>query len=246
MGSGCCVMDNPIGNLARGIGDALHDLFCSDCCVGYSPSRSDSDEHAKKIAEELAEMTKRSDEATEHTVEEVLSYLKSDIERLFKDLKSFNTKNYGGKKLNIDFRSIEQENKEMETCAKTLVGDMMRDRLVLTDPELALILEEKDDKKRAKRFADFESKLRKAAKDALIKEIESIVRKQQDVISSAIEKRLNELNGSVQRSDEAFQKILALKESDEPALEAQKMQYIYQCGVCDLLLNEMDDREAIS
>lgn len=231
-------MDNPVG-------DFFKDLFCSDCCVGYSPSRSDSDAHAKKIAEELAEMTKRSDEATEDTVERALSYLKKDIEILFKDLKLFNDKSYGGKKLNIDFRSIEQENKEMEARIKTLVGDMMRDRLVLTDPELALILEEKDDKKRTKNFEAFEHKLRKAAKDALIKELESIVRKQQDIISSAIEKRLNELNGSVQRSDEAFQKILALK-SDESALEAQKMQYIYQCGVCDLLLNEMDDREAIS
>lgn len=232
-------MDNPVG-------DFFKDLFCSDCCVGYSPSRSDSDAHAKKIAEELAEMTKRSDEATEHTVEEVLSYLKRDIERLFKDLKSFNTKNYGGKKLNIDFRSIEQENKEMEARVKTLVGDMMRDRLVLTDPELALILEEKDDKKRAKNFEAFERKIRKAANDKLKEEIENIVRKQQDIISSAIENRLNELNGSVQRSDEAFQKILALKESDESALEEQKVQYIYQCGVCDLLLNEMDDQEAIS
>lgn len=239
MGGGCCVMDNPVG-------DFFKDLFCSDCCVGYSPSRSDSDAHAKKIAEELAEMTKRSDEATEHTVEEVLSYLKRDIERLFKDLKSFNTKNYGGKKLNIDFRSIEQENKEMEARVKTLVGDMMRDRLVLTDPELALILEEKDDKKRAKNFEAFERKIRKAANDKLKEEIENIVRKQQDIISSAIENRLNELNGSVQRSDEAFQKILALKESDESALEEQKVQYIYQCGVCDLLLNEMDDQEAIS
>ena len=191
-------------------------------------------------------MTKRSDEATEDTVEKALSYLKKDIEGLFKELKRLNAQNYGGKKLNIDFQSIERENKEMEARVKTLVGDMMRDRLVLTDPELALILEEKDDKKRAKNFDSFERKLRKAAKDALIKEIESIIRKQQDIISSAIEKRLNELNGSVQRSDEAFQKILALKESDEPALEEQKVQYIYQCGVCDLLLNEMDDREAIS
>ena len=232
-------MDNPVG-------DFFKDLFCSDCCVGYSPSRSDSDAHAKKIAEELAEMAKRSDEATERTVEKALSYLKKDIERLFKDLKSINTKNYGGKKLNIDFWSIEQENKEMEARVKTLVGDMMRDRLVLTDPELALILEEKDDKKRAKNFEAFERKLRKAANDKLKEEMENIVRKQRDIISSAIEKRLNELNGSVQRSDEAFQKILALKESDESALEAQKMQYIYQCGVCDLLLNEMDDREAIS
>lgn len=239
MGGGRCVMDNPVG-------DFFKDLFCSDCCVGYSPSRSDSDAHAKKIAEELAEMAKRSDEATERTVEKALSYLKKDIERLFKDLKSINTKNYGGKKLNIDFWSIEQENKEMEARVKTLVGDMMRDRLVLTDPELALILEEKDDKKRAKNFEAFERKLRKAANDKLKEEMENIVRKQRDIISSAIEKRLNELNGSVQRSDEAFQKILALKESDESALEAQKMQYIYQCGVCDLLLNEMDDREAIS
>ena len=231
-------MDNPVG-------DFFKDLFCSDCCVGYSPSRSDSDAHAKKIAEELAEMTKRSDEATEDTVEKALSYLKKDIEGLFKELKRLNAQNYGGKKLNIDFQSIERENKEMEARVKTLVGDMMRDRLVLTDPELALILEEKDDKKRAKNFDSFERKLRKATKDALIKEIESIIRKQQDIISSAIEKRLNELNGSVQRSDEAFQKILALK-SDESALEAQKMQYIYQCGVCDLLLNEMGDREAIS
>ena len=246
MGSGCCVMDNPVGNLARGIGDALHDLFCSDCCVGYSPSRSDSEEHAKKIAEDFAKMTKQSDKATERTVEKLLPYLNEDIERLLKDLESLNTQSYGRKKLNIDFRSIEQENKEMEARVKTLVGDMMRDRLVLTDPELALILEEKDDKKRAKNFEAFERKLRKAANDKLKEEMENIVRKQQDIISNAIEKRLNELNGSVQRSDEAFQKILALKKSDESALEEQKMQYIYQCGVCDLLLNEMDDQEAIS
>lgn len=232
----CCVMDNPVGDLARAIRDAL----CSDCCVGYTPSRPDSEIHAEKVANELADMIKRVDESTDKFVEKLLPYLGKDVDALLEEIEILNKNSYGGKKLNINLKAIKENNKEMEKQAKTFVGDIMRERLVLTDPELAVILDEKDDKKRSENFEAFVTKLRKSAVDELTVELENIVNKQQKIIYGEVEKRLEEIKSANQRSEEAFKTIAHLKENDEPALEREKIKYVYQRGVCDLLLNEID------
>lgn len=236
----CCVGDGPILR-------AIKDFFCSDdCCVGYAPCRPDSEIHAEKVANELADMIKRVDENTERFVKNLLPHLRTDIDVLITEIEKINNNSYGGKKLNINLNTIKEKNKNMEDKAKTLVGDTMRERLVLTDPELAAILEEKDDKKRSKNFEAFVKKLRKNSEEKLIKELEDIVRKQQKIISDEINKRLSEIEGAVRQSDKAFKKIANLKESNEPALEAEKIKFVYQRGVCDLILNEMDRQEALS
>lgn len=241
---GCCIGNCCVGDIP--IIREIKDFFCSDCCVGYTPSRSDSEIHAEKIANELADMIERVDESTKKFVETLLPYLSEDINTLFAEIEQINDSSYGGKKLKIDLKTIEQKNKEMENQAKTLVGNMMRDRLVFTDPELAVILEEKDDKKRGKNFEKFVAKLRNKANEDLFKELEEIVKRQQAIISTEIESRLTEIDRSVQRSNEEFNKIIDLKQRDEPALEAEKIKYIYKRGVCDLILNEMNTQEAVS
>lgn len=61
MGGGCCVSNHPIL-------DFLSDLFCSDsCCVGHASGPSESELHAKKVANELAEMKERSNESSSKT-----------------------------------------------------------------------------------------------------------------------------------------------------------------------------------
>lgn len=239
-------MNNPIGDLGRRIGEELRNFFCSDCCVGYTPCRPDSEIHAEKIANELADMIKRVDENTQKSVGKILPYLSKDIDTLFLEIQHINEESFGGKKLNIDLKFIEQKNKEMNRQVKTLVGNMMRERLVLTDPELAVILDEKNDQKRSKNFEAFVRKLREKANAELVKELENIVRKQQESISLEITNRLKEIDHAAKRSDEAFKKTAELKQTNEPALEAEKAKWVYQHGVCDLILNEINNQEAVS
>lgn len=238
----CCVMDNPVGDFFRDIADA----FCPDSGCSFSPSRNDSEKHAKKIADELADMNKRVEEQTSKSVEKVLAYLNKDIASILDEIERIDSQSYAGIRLKINKQAIERKNKELENEARTLVSGIMRDRLVLTDHELSAILEERDDKKRAKNFDAFVRKLRKEANAKLRSEIEGTVRKQGDLLAEELTKRLDEVNGIMLKTNTAYEEILRLKESDEPQLEEKKIKYTYQLGVCDLILNEMDDtREAV-
>ena len=73
MGGGCCVSNHPIL-------DFLSDLFCSDsCCVGHASGPSESELHAKKVANELAEMKERSNESSSKTEKNIYQNKKMHI-----------------------------------------------------------------------------------------------------------------------------------------------------------------------
>ena len=77
MGGGCCVSNHPIL-------DFLSDLFCSDsCCVGHASGPSESELHAKKVANELAEMKERSNESSSKTEKNIMN-LKATVNKLKK------------------------------------------------------------------------------------------------------------------------------------------------------------------
>lgn len=238
----CCVMDNPVGDFFRDI----KDIFCADSGCGVSVSSNNSEAHTKKIANELAEMNKRVEEQTGESIEKILAYLNKDIARLLDEIEEIDSQSYAGIHLKINKRAIEQKNKELEGEAKNLISGIMRDRLVLTDPELSAILEERDDKKRNKNFDAFVKKLRKEANAKLWSKIQSIVRKQHDLLSEEITRRLNEVDGVMRKTNTAYEEILRLKESNEAQLEEKKIKYAYQLSVCNLILNEMNTREAAS
>lgn len=115
----------------------------------------------------------------------------------------------------------------------------MRGRLVQTDPELADILKEMDDKKRNKRFDNFYSKIQGQAIKSLKEKLETNVKKQEKMIRGEIENRLNDVEQRMRSVKEAYEEIESIREN-ESKLEEERIKYVYKYGLCDLLLDQLE------
>ena len=115
----------------------------------------------------------------------------------------------------------------------------MDERLVLTDKELSVILEERDDEKRNKNFDSFCNRIQKQALDGLSKKIESTVRKQEEMIRREIESRLNEVDRNMKAATKAYTDIVAVKEKDESKMAETQIKYIYQYELSEILLDQL-------
>ena len=228
----CCVMDNVVGDFFR-------DIFGSGGGCGYHPGPSESEAHAKKIAGELETMKNNIRESSEKKETEIIDYINKSMEALIKLLDEVNKKQYGGKTLNINIKGIRQKNDDLKKDVVGYIGNVMDDRLVLTDPELSVILEERDDEKRNKNFDAFCVRVQKSALDGLSKMIESTVRKQEEMIRKEIELRLNEVDKNMKSATEAYTNIVNVKEKDESKMAETRIQYIYQHEISEILLDQL-------
>ena len=140
----CCVMDNPIG-------DFFKDIFDGGGC-GYHPGPSENEAHAKKIADELAKMKEKIRTSSEKIEKEFIEDIQHSMSSLVVELRSINEQTYSGKQLNLNIKALQQKNEELKKEVIGHIGNVMDDRLVLTDKELSIILEERDDDKRGKNF----------------------------------------------------------------------------------------------
>lgn len=224
----CCVMDNWLGN-----------LFSSGGC-GYHPGPSSDELHAKKIADELAAMKEKQRQSTEKAEGEIIDYINRSMNSLIKELRDLNNQKFGGKTLQLNLKAIAEKNEELKKETVGHIGDLMDERLVLTDKELSVILNERDDKKRNKNFDNFCRKLQKQSLASLKSKVEETVNKQTDMIKKEIDTRLREVNSSMSAALEAYTEILELKKKDEEKLEAAQIRYMYMCGVCDIILDEVE------
>lgn len=235
---GCCVGDF-IFRAIDAVGDFISDLFCSDSGCGYHPSQSKTDAHAKKIADELAIMKENIRESTEKTEEILMDYINKSMNDFLDELESINRKKYGGKSLNINISGIKEENENLKKNVTGHIGDIMNDRLVLTDNELSIILEERDDEKRAKNFDNFCTKVKKEAVESLKLKIEDTVKKQSEMTRKEVQTRLNEVDKSMKEVQKAYTEILDSKKQGGIQMEETQMKYIYKYALCDLLLDQI-------
>ena len=231
----CCVMNNAVGNFFRNI-------FGSSSC-GYHPGPSENEKHAKKIADELAEMKKNIRESSQKKEEEMIDYINKSMNDLFELLEKVNQKKYGGKTLNIDIEGIRAKNEELKKEVVGHIGNYMDDRLVLTDPELSIILEERDDKKRGKNFDNFCMKIQNQSLEGLCQKIEDTVQKQEDMIRHEIEARLKEVDKNMQAVTKAYTDIVAIKEQDDSKMDEERMKYMYKHEIIEILLEQLGERE---
>lgn len=235
MGCGnCCVMNNPVGDFFRG-------LFCSDTGCGYHPGPSETELHAKKIADELAEMKAHIRVSTEEDENELLDYINRSMDSFLKELQGLNQKTFGGKSLRIDIEGIKKEKERLKGQVKGHIGDVMDQRLVQTDKELSLILEEKDDKKRAKNFDQFVEKIKRQALESLQNEIRKTVKAQSDVVAREIKARIKEVENTLNETNRAYSEILRAKETGGIQQEEQQIKYMYCCELYSLLFEQMGE-----
>lgn len=229
----CCVMNNAVGDFFR-------DIFSpSGGGCGYHPGPSETEAHAKKIADELATMKEGIRKSSEKKEQEIINYINRSMDDLIKLLEKINKKPYGGKILNINIKSIREKNEDLQKEVIGYIGNMMEDRLVLTDKELSVILEERDDKKREKNFDAFCTRIQKQALSGLSRKIESTVRKQEEMIRKEIKFRLSEVDKSMQAATKAYTELIDVKEKDESKMEETRIKYIYQYELTEMLLDQL-------
>lgn len=228
----CCVMNNAIGDFFR-------DIFDTSGGCGYHPGPSETEAHAKKIADELAVMKENIRESSEKKEKEIIDYINKSMNDLIKLLTDVNKKQFGGKSLNINISGIRANNEDLKKEVVGYIGNIMDERLVLTDKELSVILEERDDKKRNKNFDSFCARIQKQALDGLRAKIESTVRKQEQMIRHEIESRMNEVDKSMKAATKAYTDIVDIKEKNESKMAETQIKYYYQYEITEILLDEL-------
>lgn len=242
----CCVIDRPLGHL---FDCCVMDLFgnhpdgctvgCTVSSCGYHPGPSESEVHAKKIANELAAMKERSRESTERFEEGIMDSLSSSLDGILDELARINETSYGGRSLNIDIPGIRRRNDELKRSVRGHIGNVLDERLVLTDKELSVILQERDDTKRGKNFDDFCMRVQRQAVSSLREKIKRTVEEQSAMMNNAIRQRLGEVDNNMRETQSAYQDILRSKEQGDAKREETVAKHAYKYELCRALLDEL-------
>lgn len=236
----CCVVDRPLGHI---FGCCVIDLFsCSDsssCCVGYHPGPSESELHAKKIANELAAMKEKYRQKSETAEQQLMDSVSSSIEGLLDEIEKINNISFGGRTLNIDIVGIRRRNDELKNSVRGHIGNIFDERLVQTDKELSVILQERDDKKRGKNFDDFCLRIQRQAVSSLRDKIKRTVEEQSATINNAIRNRLAEVDNNMRSTKLAYDEILRSKEQGDAKREENITKHAYKYELCGLFLAQL-------
>ncbi len=208
---------------------------------GYHPGPSETEAHAKKIADELAAMKEDLRASSEKKEQEIIDDISQSMNELISFLKNINLRQYGGKSLNINIDEISAKNENLKKEVVGYLGGILDERLVLTDAELSTILEERDDEKRNQQFDAFRKKIAGEALNGLVEKIETTIRKQEQVIRKEIESRLDEVDQNMQAATKAYTSIVDIKEKDEAKLAETQIKYIYQYELNEILLDQLGE-----
>lgn len=214
--------------------------FCSDSGCGYHPTNNDTVDHSKKIADELAGMKNRAHKDGEKIGNEAFSNINQFMSQFITYLKKINEGTYGRKKLNIKIDIIEREFEKLRQEVTSFVGNRMDDRLVLTDRELSVILEEKDDDERAKNFDSFYKKIHRKAVLDLSEKIEEVISKQFAIVDLEIRDRLKEVDMSMKIALSEYEQAERLKKENSVEWARKNIDSMYKVTVADFLLNELN------
>lgn len=205
---------------------------------GYSPSIS-APTHETKVANELADMKERAANEGRKIGDEAFDNINTFMSQFINDLKSVNKGIYGGKKLNIKIDVIENEIEKLRDEVREFIGNKLYDRLVLTDSELSLILEERDDKKRKRRFDDFYKRVHQSAIRELADKIEDIITRQFSIVATEINNRLNEVDSSMQKALQDYDDAMQMKSQQDNSLAKKQVECMYKITVADIMLEEL-------
>ena len=254
-GGGCCVGDCGfccIGDC--GFCCVFKCSDCGDCCVGHcsdnpAPRRGGSSgggyvedptaKHAALIANELAEMRKRATEESKKDETDCLKDIDENIDYFVKLLEEINQKKFGGRSLNLNIDQIRKINEKLHDEVVGSIGKTLDSRLVTTDKELSVILEERDNSKRKQNFDDFYRRIRREAIRALIEKIETSVRKQSESIEREIQNRLNEVKNNMDEETRALEELQKLKANEDSRIAEKQIEYMYYEDLCDIMYDNL-------
>ena len=251
----CCVVDCCVFNFSK----------CGNCCVGHcsnycdnyalppsgnSDSSSDdyggsdyhedpNTKHAALINNELAEMRKRATEESKKDEAACLKDIDENIDYFVKLLEEVNQKKFGGRSLNLNIDQIKKINEKLHDDVVGFIGKQLDNRLVTTDKELSVILEERNKTKRKKNFDDFYYRVYRDAIRALIEKIETAVGEQSASIEKEIQNRLNEVNNNMSEETNAFEELQNLKAQEDSRVAEKQVEYMFYEDLCDTMYDHL-------
>lgn len=233
MGGGCCIGD-------FGCGFCCVVDFCGDsgCCVGNAPGPSESETHAKKVAEELANMREKTNADSKEQEEDLIDDINSSMKEFLEIIDELNKKKFDGESLRINTDLIKEKNEKLKKQVVGSISEVLNDRLVLTDRELSAILAEKNDAKRKKNFEAFIQRVKKDALKKLKQNIEKTVAEQSKIVADEIEIRKKEVNQQLNETMKELSEIVEIKKKNSSDLERKQFEYMYQHALCNILLDE--------
>ena len=250
-GGGCCIGDCCVANC--GFCCIFKCSDCGNCCVGNCSDCGGKNntvtsggkledptvKHAALIANELAEMRTRATNEAKKDEADCLKDIDENIQYFVKLLEEVNSKKYGGRSLNININRIKEINDKLHGEVVGFIGRKLDNRLVKTDKELSLILEENDKNKRKKNFNDFYQRVRRDAIRALIEKIETAVREQSESIEREIQNRLKEVNNNMNEETQAFEELQKVKEEENSRIAEKQVEYMYYENLCDIMFDQL-------
>lgn len=214
---------------------------CGDCCVGNcsdcggKAARDLKARHEKEVADELATKRKEIGERAAKTEKELLDYANSSMNELINKIKVINKQDYGGKSLQINVEQIKAQQAKIEREVNGYVWRVLDNRLQPKDPELKVIIDEMDTEKRNKRFNAFVDKIYLSAQEGLKKAIGENINKQHEVVRREIQNRLDEVEISLKKTQEAYTEILSASKKDTKENETLRTKYMYQHDIYEIL-----------
>ncbi len=213
---------------------------CSDHGCSYQPSYDDKTaENTINTANELAEMQERANREGKKMGDAAFQEINGYIKKFLKQMEEINNNEYAGKRLNIDMDAINREVNTMKNAVKGFIGEKINERLVMTDAELAAILEEQDEKKRKRRFDDFYSQLHKDALRKLIDYIQDTIDGEYNMIATQIRTRLKEVENTMQEASQSYEEMKRLKAAGDKDLAAKQVEAMYRITLADIMLEEL-------
>ena len=231
-GGGCCIGDCCLINCCAF--DTIKRIFGggSGGGCGYTPGPSENEIHAKKIAGELEDMKTKMRESSEAAETEIANDLMESTDSFLRELSQINNKSFGSVKLKLNMEEINKQNQKLKDSIKGTIADHMDERLILTDKELSVILEERDDKKRAKNFESFCKKTQKESIDKLKAKVKKTIEEQNELVSGEINARINELANSATETLDNLAKITGMKQAGDDKAESEKLDAEYKHEIC--------------
>ena len=228
----CCVMD---------CGFCCILDFCSDSGCDYHPVVNNTVSHAKNIADDTVVMKKRARENGRKLGQEALTSINAYMDEMMAFLAQYNQKDYGGKKLNLHLDSVKQEIAGLQKEVLDFIGNRMDEKLVETDPELSVILQEWDDDKRKKRFDEYYDRTYRQAVKDLTEKIEEVVGKQFAIVQEEIDARLGEVQQSMNKAMKDYDEAMAAMKKQEELPKEQIKAAEYEIALADTLQKELQD-----
>lgn len=233
---GCCIGDCCIGNCGF---CCIMDIFGDSCCVAHTSVRNDSAAHAKIINDSFNNMKKSFENKAAVQEQMIIDQINKSMDKFIDELSELNLQKFSGRALNININAIKEKREKLSYDVVGFIGERLHDRIVTTDPEIAPMLKEADDKKRNANIKKFCEKVLQEAKNDLKIQIQKTVKAQQEVVHQELENRLKEINKSLEASTKAYNELLAAVDKDSLEQERLKLQYMYEYDIYSILADKM-------